>query len=238
MTIELIDIIWGVIAASVVIFVRNAHVSAHQQKIAAIRLKSYLHYWKNQVMEKDFFKIFNLGMEWNEEFGKAVARGLSDKELLEFDTKKKESMLLEIRAMVDSISPEKVRELINTLKGMPKHAFDNISADVASAAQNLIDGKTFVSDQEACCLDFHSANVCIDLKMNLVELILSFPVLMLRMVNGEQNFEIKNHRLEIINLLWKCVVVSKDIDVLSGLVERYLNKSIFRLTFNNIFSTR
>ena len=107
-------------------------------------------------------------------------------------------------------------------------------AQALSSEQNLIDGKTFVSDEAASHLDLYSAKLCIELKMKLIALMSPLVILMLRVAEDGKSFEPKNYAQEISELTWKAILVSKDIDSLSTSIEKYISKSVFALTLDNV----
>ena len=233
----LIEIALGVIVAFLIIFVRNANVAAHQQKAVAIRLKSYLIYWRGELLDENVYDFVYVGIKWNKDTRKLEESGGSVDDLIELDEKTKKDFFSNTKETIKSESDAINAILIKNLK-MPKLTSKNFILQNNQALQNLIEGKVFVSDEEASCLDLYSAQVCIELKIFLVDLLNSKLSFHLKIVDAEESFQIKDHENDLVNYLWTFVLVSKNIDTLSRLVDTYTERSTFRLTINNIFSAR
>lgn len=100
--------------------------------------------------------------------------------------------------------------------------------------QNLVDGKTFISDEDACYLGNYVAQTSIELKMNLKSLMNSGLGLLIVLLANPEEFSLKEHADDIVKLVWKGIVVSKHIDSLSKKVERFNKLDVFDLTIKNL----
>ena len=230
------EILIGIFTAAFLMFLRSANVTANRQKVTAIQLKGYLSYWQQQIIEHDFFSIYYFGVKWNKEIKELVKNGGSAEDIVKLNEEKKKTAL-ELKEAIESEPPEVAfnKELtIRSIENIPKNVLDNLMAYALSSEQNLVDGKTFVSDEAASHLDPYSAQVCIELKMKLIALISPLVILILRVAEDGKGFEPKNYAQEISELTWKAILVSKDIDALSTSIEKYISKSVFTLTLDNV----
>lgn len=100
----------------------------------------------------------------------------------------------------------------------------------------MIDGKTFILDEEAASLGVAFTNKCIELKMGMLDLVDATTLLLLSILSAPEHFDIKGYSTEICQLVWKGVLVSKNIDLLTSSARAIASKSILALTFQNIRS--
>lgn len=232
---ELSKIIALILIGAFLVFLRNANLKAHRQKITATRLSSYLDYWKGKVIEKNWFNIYYIGIKWNEEIQEIIENGGDGQELVDLE-KEKRKFVTTIKDAIKSSDPIvniTKGDVINEINKIPKIIRDDMN-DLAATIQNLLDGKTFINDEDASCLSPRIARVCIALKMELVAFIYSANILMFRIINEIDNFEFVNYAEEISELIWKAIIISKHIDSLSTQIDKYIDKNIFRLTLDNI----
>ena len=230
------EILVGIFTAAFLMFLRNANVTANRQKVTAVQLKAYLSYWQQQIIEHDFFSIYYFGVKWNKEIKELVKNGGSPEDIVKLNEEKKETSL-KLKDAIESESPDVPFDkelIIRSIEKIPKSVLDNFMAQALSSEQNLVDGKTFVSDENASHLDLYSAQVCIELKMKLIALMFPIVILMLRVAEDGESFQPKNYAQEISELTWKAILVSKDIDSLSTSIEKYISKSVFMLTLDNV----
>ena len=230
------QIILGVLTAAFLIFLKNAHSKAHKQKIVATRLRSYLLYWQGFILDNDLFGIFHVGIEWNEKIDQILKVGggakdivaLKDEKKKELDELKKQIVAESDKAKIDKDAIQKI------LKNIPQNTTEHILEYARMNEQNLVDGKTFISDEEACYLGNYVAQISIELKMNLKSLMNSGIGLLLVILSNPEEFSLKEHADNIIKLVWQGIVVSKHIDSLTKKVELFTKQSVFDLTMKNL----
>ena len=233
---EFWQIVVGVVTAAFLIFLRNAHIKAQRQKVIAIRLRSYLLYWKGFVLDNDLFGIFHMGIEWNEEIDELVKNGGGAEELVDLKNRKKK----ELEKLKEKIIEESGKVSLNKediekiLKKLPTDTAEQILQYAQRVEQNLIDGKTFLSDEDASNLGAYVSQTAIDLKMNLISMINSGMGILAILISKPNEFELKDYADEIIKLVWRGIVVSKHIDILSKKVEFFVDQSTYDLTIRNI----
>ena len=218
---ELWQIILGVFTAAFLIFLRNAQQKAQTQKIAATRLRSYLMYWHGFVLENDLFNIFHMGVKWNEEIQKIIEKGGSAEELVSLkDEKRKEleGLKKEIEEESEKIDIDK-EALKKAISKIPPNTSENILQYSMKTEQNIVDGKTFITDDEASCLGTYTAQTAIELKMHLISMLNSGVGLLFVVFADPEDFELKKHSDDIVKLVWKGILVSKHIDSLTKEVD-------------------
>ncbi|MCK4454562.1 hypothetical protein KAU51_04470 [Candidatus Parcubacteria bacterium] len=230
------QIILGVLTAAFLIFLKNAHSKAHKQKMVVTRLRSYLLYWQGFILDNNLFDIFHMGIEWNEKIDQIIKDGGGGKDIValknekqkELDDLKKQIVAESDKAKIDKEAIQKI------LKKIPKNTTKHILEYARMNEQNLVDGKTFISDEEACYLGNYVAQISIELKMNLKSLINSGLGLVIVILSNPEEFSLKEHADDIVELVWKGIVVSKHIDSLTKKVELFTKLSVFDLTMKNL----
>ncbi|MFY0678555.1 MAG: hypothetical protein JXR18_14855 [Neptuniibacter sp.] len=233
---ELGDILTGIFTAAILIFLRSANVHAQRQKIVSTRLDSYLRYWNRVILDKDWFGIFYVGVKWNEEIRELVANGGTPEDIVKLDAEKKkiiEEFKEQLKENPSSLEAEVVKSRKH-IKQLPESLKNNVMSLVATSSQNIIEGKTFISDEDASHLDPYMASVSIDLKMKLVNLMGEAAILFAKISHDPDSFKIEEHSDQISELLWQGILISKDIDTLSERVKKYTEKSAFSLTLMNV----
>ena len=229
------QIILGLFTAGFLIFLRNANLKAQKQKIIAIRLHSYLLYWKKFVLDNHWLGIFYMGMKWNEEIDKIIKKGQGTEALIKLkdDKKKKIDELKE--EMLKESGKVKVQQAIDEmLRKSPPNAIDHMLQYVQKTGQNLVDGKTFISDEDASNLGVFIAQTTIELKMDLISMLNSVMNIIVMLSSNPEKFELKDYVDDIAKLVWKGIVVSKNIDTLSKKTDFFNQLSTFDLTMRNL----
>ncbi|MCG8085311.1 MAG: hypothetical protein JAZ13_06315 [Candidatus Thiodiazotropha taylori] len=232
---ETYEIIIGIVTAAFLIFLRNANQMAHRQKVVAVRLNSYLAYWKSLILERDLFKLFYVGVSWNEEIREILSTGGKATDIVKLEEEKKK-LLEKIKESLES--DQERRESLNTaaseaLSKIPAEYRNEILNYLKATEQNLIDGKTYISDEDASYFDQYTAHECIALKMRLISLMSGVVILLLHAAQDEE-FDMNNYSSEFKNILWQGLLVSKGIDILSTSMDQYSSKSVLLLTLDNM----
>lgn len=124
-------------------------------------------------------------------------------------------------------------ELIRALRHSSK---DSIFEFARVAKQNIIEGKTFISDEEATTLGVAFTTKCIELKMGMLNLVDGVTGLMIALVDGPTNFEIKDYSAELADMIWKGISVSRNIELTARAAKAISSKSVLALTFENMIT--
>jgi len=233
---EFWQIILGVVTAVFLIFLRGAHSKAHQQKIAAARLRSYLLYWQGVVMEYNLFGVYQIGVNWNEEIEEIVQSGIDGEKLVALESKKKEE-IEELKKHLEEKSDEiefGKEEIYKLLKHLPENGAEYFSQYIIRSSQNIVDGKTFIRDDEASQLGAYITQVAVQLKLELLSLLSLVTGFFMAAMSDPEGFDLKDSSDDLAKLIWKGVLVSKHIDTLSKKVEAISNMSIMDLTLVNL----
>jgi hypothetical protein len=231
-----LQIILGVLTTAFLIFLRNAHLKAHKQKMVATRLRSYLLHWQKLILDNDLFSFFYMGIEWNEKIEQILRDGGGAKELvaLEKDKKKELNKVKEqITAASDKakLDKEKIQKIVAKI---PHDAREQILQYVHRHEQNLIDGKTFITDEEACYLGIYVAQTSIELKMTLISLINTGMGVLLEILRNPEGFELKEHADNIARTVWYGIIASKHIHSLTKQMDVLTKQSVLDLTIKNL----
>jgi len=232
----LIEILIGIVTAALLIFFRNASLIAQKQKVAATRLKVYLEYWQTVVLEKDLFGIYHLGVEWNEEVQRIVKDGGSLEDLAALN-KEKKKIHSEFKEFIESGDDELVEpseSLKKAVESFPDKHLSDLLKYASNAEQNIIDGKTYISDEDAALFGPEVARVCIELKVNLISLFSSLIMIYIKALSCEGDFDLKDYSTEFSDIMWKAILISRSIDLMPSRMDQYIEPSIFRLTLRNM----
>ncbi|MCG2778019.1 MAG: hypothetical protein L6406_20300 [Desulfobacterales bacterium] len=235
---DLWQVIVGIFSAALLIFFRNAHVTAQKQKVIATRLRSYLLYWNGWILDNDMFDVFYLGVEWNKQIQETIKKGGGAKDLVKLKEEKKK-MVDEIKEMIESeADPLKFDKetIVKALNKLPSITAETILQLAMKSEQNLLDGKTFISDEDASYLGIYFAQICVEMKMNLISMMSQGVGLILKFMSDSENFDLKVSAKELSQIIWKAVLVSKDIDTLTNRINVYTENSLFNLTLKNMSS--
>lgn len=233
---ETAEILIGIITAAFLIFLRNANVHAQKQKAVSTMLNSYLKYWRRVVLDNDWFKVFYIGVQWNNEIKEIVAKGGTLEDVVQLNDEKKK-LLAEfqekIKTDAESLESE-VEKIRETFRKLPEPLVNSVMSLLATSSQNLIEGKTFISDEDASLLDPQISSIAIDLKMKMVNAMSKMTVLVLNIAENPDDFKLEEFAEEISELIWQAILISKDIDTLSNEIIRYSDKSTFALTIQGL----
>lgn len=208
--------------------------AAQRQKEAATRLQGYLMYWQGLVLDNDLFRVFYQGVKWNEEIIEILGKGGSAEELVNLKDEKKK-LIDEIKVKLENAAEIASQEdFIREIAKLPEEIVGSFLDYRKTTRQNLIEGKTFISDGEATCLGLLVMHQSIELKMNLIALMDTAVMILLSAVNKPEEFEVKKFANEIAQAAWKGVIVSKNIDSLMKTAKGINSKSLVELTIRNM----
>lgn len=232
---DALKIIIGVVASAAIFYVTSSMLLAQKQLIAATRLGGYLTYWQNWVIEHDLFGVYHEGMKWNEEDREIRKKGGGGKEGVELTNRKKQEFLVQLKESLEKADFEPGRaEVVRNFQRMPKESASLLLENSKATRQNMIDGKTFISDEEAATLGVAFTNKCIELKMGILDLVDGATPLALSVMSAPEHFDVNSFSDEICQLVWKGILVSKNIDTIVPAARAISSKSVIALTLQNI----
>jgi len=232
---DVLKIILGVAASAAIFYVTSSMLLAQKQLVAATRLGGYLTYWQNWIIEHDLFGVYHEGMKWNEEDREIRVRGGGPKETVELAKNKKQEFLIQLKERIEKADFEADKaEVVRNFQRMPKESASLLLESSKTTRQNIIDGKTFISDEEAATLGVAFTNKCIELKMGILDLVDGATTPLLLLVSAPEDFDVKSFSREICQLVWKGILVSKNIDTVAPAARAISSKSVVALTIQNI----
>ena len=229
------DLLIAVLSAAFLVHLRGAYLFAQKQKLVATKLYSYSSFWQSFLVDNsDFFRLFYLGIEWNNEILELVRRGGQAEDMLAIKNEKRKM----ISEMEESIREGKNFNTQEIKEKMRRYIspFDVTTFLEFSARykQNLLDGKTFITDEEASYLGDSYAPIVIGIKMNIVNVLDKFVGISVRYLNDPENFCLRKEANEISQIFWHGILAAKDFDLLNRHLDHIRKKNILMLTKENI----
>lgn len=231
---NLLNILAGLFTAAALIHFRSAYLLAQKQQLVSRRLKSYLLHWQGWVIDNNIFRLFHVGAEWNKEIDELIMRGDGAAEMIALKTKKRE-MIEEIKTELEKTeSTIDFSEIKSQLERLPSNSIEHILKTGTQFEQNVLDGKTFISDEDACALGPYCAQLCVSLKMNLISGANKLLGQIVLFLAAPDKYSAKAASKEIAELFWIAILISKDIDALSKHLNKVSNQSLWTLTVKNL----
>jgi len=228
------EIFLGIVSAIVIFLLREALIHARQQKEISARLFSYVTHWKSKLIQEDgLFKISYIGMKWQEEVESHIQAGADAKELMKIEDKYKDK-INEILKQIEENSTDLTNELkeafvkLESSEGLK----NEILSMLHSAKDSILSGKTFISDQDAAKLGHEYSFFCVSLKMHLISLIDSAIILI--QAYDSKSLEYEKYKQLFETTFREAILTSKDIELLSGSLERFTKSTVFGIAFRNI----
>jgi len=232
--VSILNILVGILTAALLFHFRSAYLLAQRQQLVARRLRSYLLYWQGWILDSNVFKLFHVGAEWNKEIDELIKRGDGAAEMLALKEKKRE-MIQEIKTELEKAdSSVDLSDMQKLLEKMPLNSIDHILKAGTQFQQNLLDGKTFISDDDACVLGPYGAQLCVNLKMNLLSGANKLLGQIVQFLVAPDKYSLKEASKEVSELFWTAILISKDIDALTKHIDRVSKMSLWDLTWKNL----
>jgi hypothetical protein len=144
---DVLKIILTAIATILAFYATSSMLLAQKQLVAATRLNGYLTYWQNWIIEHEISNVYALGLTLNQEDEEVKKRGGGPAELLKLQQERKKQL--------DSIKQQLANGLdigfdkAKTMHVLQQNSKESVQESSRLTRQNIIDGKTFVSDEEA-----------------------------------------------------------------------------------------
>ena len=229
----------GVLTSAIIAYITTSLLLAQKQLVAATRLQAYLFYWQHWfILENNIFPILNEGKEWNKQEKEIRNQGGKwAEELVKLRNQKRDMYLTQTKAQIENEGLELPNNLlVEQMRKLPKELTGSLLEWSKTTRQNIIDGKTFISDEEAVALGLGMTNKVIDLKMGMLDVIDGMTTILLSAVTMPEDFCFKDHAERIARLMWTGVVVCKNIDTLFDYVQVFTRRSVLKLTLMNIKS--
>ena len=228
-------ILLGVIATVAAFYVTSSMLLAQKQLVAGTRLSGYLSYWQNWILERGYSKIYALGALWNKEDLDVRKSRAGPTDLIKLQEQRRKQ-LEDLKKKLEEGSVFDANELARQVHRFPKDSIANVLESSRIAKQNIVEGKTFISDEEATALGVPFTHKCIELKMGIIDLIDSGATFVTVLLTSPEEFDIKNFSTEIAEVIWKAISVARNIDLLAAPARVISSKSVLALTVQNVMT--
>lgn len=208
---------------------------AQKQLVAATRLSGYLSYWQNWILERGYSKLYALGAVWNKEDLEVRKSDGGPTDLIKLHEERRKQ-LGDIKQKLEEGGIFDGNELARQVQRFPKDSIADVLGSSGIAKQNIVEGKTFISDEEATTLGVLFTHKCIELKMGIIDLIDSGGMFVAVLLASPETFDIKNFSTEIAEVIWKAISVVRSIDLLAAPARVISSKSVLALTVQNVMT--
>lgn len=229
---DVLKIVLGTVVTVFGFYATSCLLLAQKQLAAATRLNGYLRYWQNWILEYGISKVYALGIVWNQENLEVQKRGGDVTELMQLEEQRKVQLNL-IKELIEKgmdLGFDK-RRVMRQVRDLSRESVEDYARQTR---QNLVEGKTFTSDEEATTLGVSFTVKCIELKMGLIDLIEGATSLLITIMSHPDDFETREYAEEIASLVWKGICLSRNIDLVSRAAGATASKSLVSLTWQNI----
>lgn len=222
MEFDYLKIFFSIFSGILLLILKEAYQKAQKQKLIANKLNAYLRYWKSYIFDNEgWTKVYEFGILCN--LLEAKSESLEDFNAMR--TKIKE----EIK---NYATQENLDDFQKSLKKViVKNNIDNIIKDINEMSQNVLSGKTYISDEEASYLDGNISSSIITLKLTGIETLESFKSLFTYI--SSDDYSLFDNSQDFENFIWKITLLSKKIHLLFQQCEILENQNIFILTYKN-----
>ena len=218
------------------VHVKNAYALAQKQKLSAVKLNAYLTYWKSMIDASGISTYFYAD-ERIQSLQHALIRAKYTNHWAEV-SKVKSAIHQELEKSFpedqnDPNENESIQTVIDFVEALPG-GLDFLSRKISAESQNLLDGKTFVRDDEASSLGYSYAYTAVSIKMNATHCMGDLMLVVALIYSKPEKFrsQIKTAWLDC---LWKALLVLAEIDILSSKVRQLENRTVLRMAWRNFW---
>jgi type II secretory pathway pseudopilin PulG len=232
---KLIALIIGIAGALLGVYFRESLRLANQQKIIVSRLRSYLLYYQTIILEEgDLFQITNVGTQWHNEYLDMIKKGEPVENIIKLNESYEEKLkgLKKMMVAGDEGLNFDSEEFKGAIKLVKRRAAELIKT-IELSRQNIIDGKTFITDGDAALLGEHISYRVIELKMRLLNLIDSGHVIIWE-IDRNDTFEVEKHAEEIYRVIRATIIFSRCMESTIHSIERIQSPSVLALAYSNM----
>lgn len=230
-----LTIITGVFVAIIAFYFKSCMQLAQNQKIAALRFQAYLLYWQKWVLDNNLFDVYYMGVEWNKEIIKLLKDDSEVNDFIMLENEKRE-IIKKIKDAIDQKDPKfDKKAFLDQLAKLPQDSITLILEESSKMKQNIIEGRTFLTDQEAAILGELVVGRTIELKMHILSAMDKLIFIMYNYLHDPEEYDICNSSNEISEAIWDGIIISKYIDSLTKDIQMFSRMSLVQLTKANFF---
>lgn len=180
-----------------------------------------------------------LGQEWDTEEQAIFQRDGSAEELVNLSNEKKKlcDQIAQATKNPDLVSSAMYSPLAEMIRNLTTRDAEALRDALKVGRQNILSGLTFITDEEASHLGTYVATHAIALKTGIIELMDGVTFHVARAVEAKSSEGSEDTRRlmeQLIKLLWRGLVVSRDHSKLLRESQRFTNSSVVALTWRNI----
>lgn len=231
---SLLLVLIGIITSAVLYYITSSMVLAQKQLAAATRLQAYLKHWNQWVLDNDWFAVFNLGRAWSEEEHSSIAAGHGAQALVKLRKDKKELVGKIQQQAREGGDFKKIREvMLTSLRSLPQDAAGIAATWARMQIEHIVQGHTFITDEEAATLGIAVIQEAVDLKMNAIDLI-DKEYMLIASVASKPDLPEKDLEESLGKMLWLFVLASRGSTTLLRYAQLFTTRTVTELTVRNV----
>ncbi len=215
------EIFWGIYSAVVIFLIREYYLKSQQQKEIAARLFGYIYHWQTKLLEEDgLFNISYIGIKWQNEMDKKIRKGATPYDLLEIN-KEFEEKINKLFSFLDTKHDEinaTIKEAFERIERTPELKAEFVS-QLKNYKSSIIEGKMFITDQDAAKLGHMYSYSCIALKAHLISLVDNAIFFTISFDSKNLEYSEYKHMLKILIKEW--IYASKHMQFLSDITKKF-----------------
>jgi hypothetical protein len=231
---SLILVLIGIVTSAVIYYITSSMVLAQNQLVAANRLQAYLRHWQQWVLDNGWFAAFNIGREWSEQEHPLIVA--KDAEALVRLREEKKEFIAKIRQKAAEGGEFKaIKEtMLTAFRSLPKDAAGIAATWAKMRTENIVQGHTFITDEEAATLGLNVIQEAVDLKMNAMDLIDRAYMLIASIASAPDGLPDQDLEESLGTMLWLLVLASRGSTTLFRYAQLFTSRTVTELTLHNI----
>jgi hypothetical protein len=231
---KLIWLMVGVVGTLLTMYYRESLRRAHEQKLIATRIEALVMNLMKTFLEGELRTVFVVGKTWDDELTQALVKG--GKKALAKVTDDHRKLMENLKAQIQTGSPW-VDKAIDTMrqefKQMHEDVFDYHTRKFERERDDIIAGRSFVSDEDAAKLSVVAAYYVLELRTSYLEIIDKYLLLAITLRKTEF-LGLKESRDLFYPIVKGLIEVSERIASLSQYAQAIRQRKILKLTFQNM----
>lgn len=193
-------------------YIRESYNNAIEKKLISIKLEAYLNNWMSDILKnEDLFSLINLGKQRYKERSLAVS---DDDKWNELYDKHKEDLKKLTTTLIDEDSVQlHLKSLHSTILNMPDDIFKLSIQTMDNGLDNITKNISFISDHDASKISWYTADRIINLRNNLINVIIKTKFLYYLLKNMPE-FDTNVIRDSYSSIIESIIIIGERIDPL------------------------